>query len=383
MTGTLSMPPSSSEARGLTPAGVAAVRAVFDRQLALGWHPGAQLAVYRDGVPVLELAGGEAEPGRMLTACAPMLLFSATKPITAACVHLLHERGLLDYDTTVASIWPRFGRHGKQRVTVRHVLSHQGGFSQLPPGFDWNLVADWEYVTAQTAAIRAEWAPGTAVGYHPVTYGWALGEVLRRIDGRMPRQFMREEIFEPLGIADVMSLGFNDATEAIHRVPVFAMSEETRHDPRGVMRGTSKITHVYNTEAMALAQAPAVNGYGPARALARFYASLLPTAPGGMLLQPRTVAEITRVQSETDDDRTQEVPKRYGLGFYLSGLAGDPFDYHEGTGVFGHAGQQSSVGYADPRYGLAVAYITNGLQGPDIVTRRMAEMAAALRAACE
>src|SRR5690606_32467943 len=119
----------------------------------------------------------------------------------------------------------------------------------------------------------------------------------------------------------------------------------------------------------------AVNGYGSARALARFYASLLPSAPRGRLLPAETVEEITRVHSETAHDRTQEVPKRYGLGFYLSGLAGDPFDYHEGPGVFGHAGQQSSVGYADPRYGLAVAYITNGLQAPDIVTARMAEMA--------
>jgi CubicO group peptidase (beta-lactamase class C family) len=382
MTGTLSVSPSSSETRGLTPQGLAHVRALFEQHVERGYHPGAQLAVYRDGVLVVELAGGEAAPGRVLTSCAPMLLFSATKPIMAACIHLLVERGLLDYETPVASVWPRFGQGGKERVTVRQVLTHQGGFPQLPHEFDWNLVADWEYVTAQTAAIPATWQPGTAVGYHPITYGWALGEVLRRIDGRMPRAFMREEIFEPLGITEAISLGF-EAGATAHRVPVFAMSEETRHDPEGVTRATSKIVEVFNTEAMALAQAPAVNGYGSARALARFYAWLLPNAAGGMLLRPETIEEASGVHAETECDSTQDVPKRYGLGFYLSGLAGDPFDYHEGPGVFGHAGQQSSVGYADPRYGLAVAYITNGLQSPDIVTRRMSEMAAALRAACE
>ena len=381
MTEAPSAPSPSSEARGLTAGGLAAVAALFDRHIALGWHPGAQLAAYRDGVLVLERVGGEAAPGRKLASCAPMLLFSATKPIMAACIHLLRERGLLDYDTTVASIWPRFGECGKERVTVHHVLTHQGGFPQLPREFDWSLVADWEYVTTQTAAIEAAWAPGSAVGYHPITYGWALGEVLRRIDGRMPREFMREEIFEPLGIADAISLGL-EPDEAGDRVPVVAMSEETRHDPDGALRATSTITEVFNTEAMALAQAPAVNGYGCARALARFYASLLLTAPGGMLLRHETVENASSVHAETEFDRTQEVPKRYGLGFYLSGLAGDPFDYHDGPGVFGHAGQQSSVGYADPRCGLAVAYITNGLQSPDIVTRRMAEMAAALRAAC-
>ncbi len=374
--------PSPSETRGLTPEGLANVRTLFERHIALGWHPGAQLAVYRDGVLVLDVAGGEAAPGRVLTASAPMLLFSATKPIMAACIHLLHERGLLDYDTTVASLWPRFGQGGKERVTVRDVLTHRGGFPQLPREFDWDLVPEWEYVTAQTAAIPAAWEPGTEVGYHPITYGWALGEVLRRIDGRMPREFMRQEIFEPLGIDDAISLGLEPG-ETVQRVPVFAMSEETRHDPEGVLGATSKITAVFNLEAMALAQAPAVNGYGSARALARFYAALLPTAPGGMLLRRETIEDASSVHAETACDLTQDVPKRYGLGFYLSGLKGDPFDYHEGPGVFGHAGQQSSVGYADPRTGLAVAYITNGLQAPAIVTRRMAEMAAALRAACE
>lgn len=370
-----------SAPRGMTASGQGDVRALFQRHLAQGWHPGAQLAVYRDGHLLLELAAGEAAPGRALRTCDPMLLFSATKPIMAVCLHLLHERGRLAYDTPVRSFWPEFARGGKRDVTVRQVLSHEGGFPQLPRDFDWTRVDDWSYTTSQTAAIPAAWKPGSAVGYHPVTYGWALGEVLRRIDGRMPRDFMRDEVFTPLGIAGAISLGLAGARVA-ERVPVHAMSEETRHDPDGSMQATSTIVEVFNTETMARAQAPAVNGYGTAAALARFYAALLPNAPGGPLLRPGTLEEATRVHAETAHDRTQGVPKRYGLGFYLSGLEGDPFDYHDGAGVFGHAGQQSSVGYADPRYGLAVAYVTNGLQAPAVVTRRMAEMARALRAAC-
>lgn len=373
--------PASSLGRGLTSEGRARIETLFEEQLALGWHPGAQLAVFRDGALVLELAGGTASPGRRLTSDDPMLLFSATKPIAAACIHLLHERGRLAYDTPVASFWPQFAQGGKRQATVRHVLTHQGGFPQLAHDFDWTRVDDWAYATAQTAAIPAAWKPGTAVGYHPITYGWALGEVLRRVDGRMPRDFMRDEVFAPLDIARSLSLGLTGARVA-DRVPVYAMSEETRHDPTGSLDATSKIVEVFNTEAMARAQAPAVNGYGTARALARFYAALLPSAPGRPLLHLETLEGATRPQAETARDRTQDVPKRYGLGFYLSGLEGDPFDYHDGPGVFGHAGQQSSVAYADPRYGLAVAYITNGLQAPAIVTRRMAEMAAALREAC-
>ena len=370
-------------ARGLTESGLAAVEATFESHLARGWHPGAQLAVYRYGAPVLELAGGEAAPGRPLDGGTPMLLFSSIKPVTGVCIHLLRERGLLDYDDPVARHWPRFAQGGKERVTVRHVLTHQGGFPRLPGDFDWHRLGDWEYATARTAEIAAEWVPGAATGYHTLTYGWALGELIRRIDGRMPREFMREEIFEPLGVAGELSLGLAES-DFERRSPVHAMSEVTRHDPSGANGGTSRIVEAYNDPVVARAQVPAANGYGTARALARFYAALTPDGAEGSasLLRPETVAHATRLHGETQRDRSLEVPKRYGLGFYLSGLSGDPFDVHAGDGVFGHSGQQSSAGYADPRYGLAVAYITNGLQEPEIVARRGAEMAAALRRAC-
>jgi CubicO group peptidase (beta-lactamase class C family) len=369
--------------RPLTASGLAAVRSLFWQQLERGWHPGAQLAVYRDGELVLELAGGEAERGRALGPRDRMLLFSATKPLMALCIHRLWERGLLDYDAPLARWWPEFARGGKGPATVRHVLTHSGGFPQLGTDFDWRCVGDWEYVTAQTAALQAAWAPGSAVGYHPVTYGWALGELARRVDGRLPRELLRDELFEPLGVADELSLGLEPGLVE-RRVPVHACSEVTRRDPAGRERATSRITELFNSEAVALAQAPAVNAYGTARALARCYAALLPGGEpaGGPLLHPETLRQAVAPHTETGCDRTQGVPKRYALGWYASGLAGDPFDYHDGGGVFGHAGQQSSVGYADPRHGLAVAYVTNGLQAPDIVTRRMAEMAAALRAAC-
>ena len=374
---------TAATARGLTEAGRAAVQALFEEQLARGWHPGAQLAVYRDGKLVLDLVGGEAEPGRPLDRGARMLLFSSIKPVTAVCIHMLRERGLLGYDDPVARHWPQFAQGGKERVTVRHVLTHQGGFPRLPEDFDWQRLDEWGYVTARTAGMRAVWTPGTATGYHTLTYGWALGELIRRLDGRMPREFMRDEIFEPLGVAGELSLGLEES-ELDRRVPVHAMSEVTRRDPAGVEGGTSRIAAAYAEPAVARAQMPAANGYGTARALARFYAALAGAgaAGGATLLRPDTLAHATRPHGETGRDRTQEAPKRYGLGFYLSGLGGDPFDFHDGDGVFGHSGQQSSVGYADPRYGLAVAYVTNGLHEPAIVFRRNAEMAAALRDAC-
>lgn len=370
--------------RGLTEAGRAAVETLFREHLERRWHPGAQLAVYRDGALVLDLAGGEADRGRPLEADARMLYFSSTKPIMAVGIHIAADRGLLDYDSPIAHYWPAFAAGGKERATVRHALAHQAGCPQLPPDFDWGQVHDWEYTVSRTAEIPAAWMPGTAIGYHTLTYGWILGEVLRLVDGRMPCDFMRDEIFRPLGIEHEVSLGLED-DEVDLRVPVKAMSEVTRRDPKGKERSTSKIVQAFNQSSVARAQAPAVNCYGTARALGKFYAMLLAggTLEGASILRPETVARASQPQGETARDRSQDVPKRYGLGFYVSGYPGDPFDYHDGPGVFGHAGQQSSVGYADPRYGLAVAYITNGLHEPDIVYRRMAEMSRAIRDACE
>jgi CubicO group peptidase (beta-lactamase class C family) len=311
--------------------------------------------------------------------------------VIASCVHRLVERGLLDYDAPVSEYWPEFARGRKAGVTVRHVLSHRAGCPALEPGFDWLRVEHWRYATAETAALTAISEPGAAVAYHTLTFGWILGELVRRTDGRMPRDFMREEIFEPLGVAGEISLGLTG--EALERrVPVHAISEASRRDPTGAERGTSRIVESYNQPQAARAQIPAANCFGTARALARFFACLEANRRGEpldgvTLLRPETIERATRVHAETERDGTQDVPKRYGLGFYLSGLRHDPFDVHDGPSqpplVYGHQGQQSSIAYADPRYGLAVAYVTNGLHEPGVVRRRCVEMSAAIRAACE
>ena len=181
--------------RGVTPAGRASVEAAARRHLDLGLHSGAQLAVYRDGELQVDL--------RIGTASAPaarLLWFSATKPLAAVAVLMLAERGVLDLDAPIAELWPEFGAGGKALCTVRHVLTHRGGFPVFPREYDWAHVDDWEAVCAVTAAIEAAWEPGADTGYHPVTYGFALGEVIRRADGRAPRDFLRDEVFEPLGM---------------------------------------------------------------------------------------------------------------------------------------------------------------------------------------
>lgn len=354
------------------PAGAseAATRAARSH-LDAGLHSAAQLAVYRDGVLQLDLQLG-ADPGSQ------MLWFSATKPLTAVCVLMLAERGALYLDAPIADYWPEFARGGKGACTTRHVLTHRGGFPVFPRNFDWAHVDDWAAVTEATAAIEAEWEPGTDTGYHPVTYGFALGEVIRRVDGRMPRDFMREELFVPLGMDASLGVPVSAIAEVI---PPEAKSEVTLLDPTGSERRTSDIVRRFRMPSTLTGQLPAANAIGTAESLARFYAML---ERGGELdgvrvLTEETVREATRVCWQTDYDRTSTLPASYGLGFLVDGIL-EPFNEQ---GVFGHTGQQTTIGYADPGRGLAVAYLTNGLHDPVHVQLRYSEIALALAERCD
>ncbi len=307
-----------------------------------------------------------------------MLWFSASKPLIGACVLMLAERGRIDLDRPIAEVWPEFAQGGKAACTPRHVLTHRGGFPVFPRTFDWARIGDWEAATAATAAIEAHWAPGSDVGYHPVTYGFVLGELVRRVDGRMPRDFLREELFEPLGMD--ASLGVApEQLDAVVRVE--AMSEVTFEDPEGFERRTTEMVERFNCASTLQAQVPAATAIGTAEALARFYSMLERggALDGARILDTSTVREATRVHAESVADRTSGLPSSYGLGFQAGGVW-EPFAT---PGVFGHGGQQCAISYADPARGLAVAYVTNGLQDPATFTTRVTEVAAAAIAACE
>jgi CubicO group peptidase (beta-lactamase class C family) len=363
--------------RGLTTEGIAAIGELARDHVEDGWHHAAQLAVYRDGELQLDLAlGGASKENRLL-------YFSATKSLTAVAVLALVERHELTLDTPIAEVWPEFGGGGKTACTVRDVLTHRGGFPVFPPDYDWTRIDDWEAVTAATAALPAEWEPGTDTGYHPVTYGFALGEVIRRVDGREPREFMRDVIFEPLGMD--CSLGIESSEERDRVVLTVAMSEVTFDDPEGSEARTTGIVERFRMSATLRGQLPAANAVGTAEALARFYSMLerrwneSEDFAGVCPISSTLVQLATSVQNAVDFDRTSHLPSSYGLGFLIGG-AFAPFDEPD---VFGHSGQQCVASYADPHRGLAVAYVTNGLQDPLTVQLRTEQMAEAIIEACD
>src|SRR6266480_3049930 len=179
---------------------------------------GIQVAVYHDGEPLVEAIAGVADPatGRLVRSDTPFYNFSIVKGAAATIAHILVDRGLFGYDTPVAKIWPEFGARGKQGVTIRQVLNHSAGVPQIPLDTTPEDLCDWDKMCAAIADQELWWEPGTKIGYHAYTFGYIVGEVIRRVTGKRISQVLREEVAGPLGVADELWFGMPAAEQ--HRL---------------------------------------------------------------------------------------------------------------------------------------------------------------------
>jgi CubicO group peptidase (beta-lactamase class C family) len=355
------------------PAEVGLARPVLEEGLELlargvadGRHAGAQVAVSRHGRLVVEYALGEAAPGRPLTMEHLTAWFSASKPATALAIARLYDRGALALDDPVRRYLPAFGA-GKERCTIRHVLTHTGGFAGA---LDARAQLSWGETLERICAHPAEYAPGTRAGYHSTTGWYVLGEIVHRIDGRPIDRFVAEELFAPLGM-EASRMGIPEAQQRIleHRLARVQRGRTEREpfvsqDFVEQFNGAREIARVN----------PSGGIRGPARELARLYECLL---AGGRwqeqeLLDRRTVELFTACHRWGLPDATlMGAPLPWGLGFGLHGNA----DYHRDYSrrVFGHSGMVSTVGLGDPALGLACAVVTTGLLDPLTNARRLRE----------
>ena len=359
---------------GMDPIAVQELEALFRKQIDQGLHPGAVLAVYRHGKLAVDLWGGLADDaaGTPVQSDTMFILYSSTKPLAAACLHILWERGQLAWDDTVAQYWPGFAKRGKESVTIRHILTHRGGFPETPPELSWDRWQDWDFVVECMEDIIPDYPAGQIMAYHPRNFGWVIGELVRRIDGRHIGVFLREEIFDPLGLHDGY-VGLPAELEP--RVSRIHAMEDC--DRPGMIRP-------YNRPEVHQAVHPAGGGIFTARDLARFYAMM---GNGGELdgvriLKPESVAEATALQLEANDFSLGTRMRR-SLGLVLDdSRMGATDKAGDGLGTFGHGGAGTSVGWADPAMGLAVAYITNGFRASATNNPRLAAISRAVRAAC-
>lgn len=370
-------------------------RALLEGGIAEGLHLGGQLYVSRRGDASrsgesIEFAVGERAPGEPLTADHLMLWMSSTKPIAAVAIGRLWELGKLDLDDAVARHIPEFDVHGKGAITLRHVLTHTGGFRLL--GVGWPK-RSWEEIIAWICAARPEprWTPGRKAGYHLSSSWFILGEIVRRVDGRHFSQYVREEIFEPLGMHDSWVgmpaeryRGYGDRLSPMWKT----------EDPANPTR------QPWDDEPWVVGCSPGGNGRGPIRELGRFYETLL--ARGlhrrgdreHRLLAPTTLEALVTPNRVGMWDHTFRARLDWGLGFipnsahYLdSDGDGDrddetllPYGYGRlaSRRVFGHSGFQSSTAFADPEYDLVVALAVNGNPGEPTHTRRFRDLVEAI-----
>jgi len=359
----------------------ARIQKVLDELVARGVERGLQVAAFLDGELVVDAWAGlaDASTGRPVDGDTLFCVFSCSKGILATAIHLLAERGKLRYDDLVADYWPEFASHGKERITIRQVLSHTAGVPQMPPGSTVADMCDWDEMCRKISRLAPLWEPGTQTGYHARTFGYILGEVARRADGRPINQFVREEICRPLEIDDLY-FGIPDSVEprvaTLEQLP----AADPPPDPPGALAHLAippnlpASPEIFNRPDIRRACIPSSSGIMNARALARHYAALA----GGKLLSPERINIARTLQTDGLDLVTGAASPK-GLGYFLGGPLSPMGDRPT---AFGHPGSGGSIGFADPEHRFAFALtktrLVNSLPGRGAAYRVARETRAAL-----
>jgi CubicO group peptidase (beta-lactamase class C family) len=330
-----------------------------------GRETGLQVAAYLDGEPVVNACAGlaDARTGVPVDERTLFNSWSTGKGTTSTVVHVLAERGLLDYDTPVAEYWPEFGAHGKAGITLAHVLTHSAGVPQAPPGITPEKLGDWHAMCARIAALRPLWEPGTATGYHALTFGYILGEVVRRVASPI-HQVLREEIAGPLGLGHDLYFGVpagqlaRVATLEDGNWPAILASRPDdslffQAAPHAIQAGAE----LGNRPDYLILDVPCA-GTMTARGLARMYAALVGEVDGVRLISPARTATVGAVVT-AGTDRVLGAPIPKGLGYFL-GLP----EMGPEIGAFGCKGSGGSIAFADPANHFSFALTHNRLTGP-------------------
>lgn len=362
-------------------------------------HPAAQLYVSLRGEVIADVALGEARPGVAMRPETLTLWLSAGKPVTAVAIAQLVERGRFSFDDSVAKLLPEFAQGGKESISLRHLLTHTAGFR------DADKLAEslpWDEMIARICAtpLESDWVPGAKAGYQIMSSWFILGELIRRVDGREAGRYVREEIFEPLGMRDSwMGIPADHIAAYGERMAMMYYSGRTEF----------RVHPFWNAEEDFAACRPGSGVRGPIRELGRLYEALL-----GVLLERRSpnrregdlvstgeraesefgapagvvsatmLRELTRRHREGLFDHTFQHTLDIGLGFIVNsnryGAETVPYGYgrHASEATFGHSGSQSSCAFADPEHELVVAWHCNGQPGEPRHQKRAREINSAI-----
>jgi CubicO group peptidase (beta-lactamase class C family) len=352
------------EIHGFCDDAFAAVRDAFIGNFDAGNELGASVAVTHHGVPVVDLWAGDAdEHGRPWEEDTIVNVYSTTKTMTATCMLMLVDQGRIDLDAPVATYWPEFAANGKEAVLVRHLMSHSAGLSGFEPAITATDLYDWDGICRGLAAQTPWWEPGTGSGYHLVTQGYLLGEVVRRVTGQTVGTYFRTQVAEPLGADFHIGLPATEDRRVADLVPpdfeqmaAGIPTGDTSIAVRSVMSCVLDATEP-RTRAWRGAEIPAAGGTGNARSVARVHSAL---ACGGEVDGVRllSAAGVERVLEEQSNgtDLVLGVPMRYGVGF---GLMSDLIPLSPNPRSFFWGGWGGSIAVIDLDAELSVAYVMN------------------------
>jgi CubicO group peptidase (beta-lactamase class C family) len=378
---------------GLVEPGFEAVRDAFAHNFEVGREIGAAFCLHVGGRKVVDISGGtfDSQGDRPYDQDSLQLVFSSTKGATAACANLLAQRGELDLNAPVSTYWPEFAQAGKADIPVLFLLSHQAGVPALDVKLSPEEVQAWDPVIDALAAQVPFWEPGSAHGYHALTYGWLVGEVVRRVTGRTLGTYFAEEIAGPLGLEFWIGLpeslegrvapitgallggggrgaaGGGDAAGASSGGEGLPPDFRTTLVARALnAAGAFSEPEWFNRPAWHRAEVPAANGITNATSLSRLYAGLTGTVEGGPAEPLLTTAQVDQARQVRTFGADQvfasvgfPVEQQIGQGFWIAN-AYFPFG---GEGSFGHGGAGGSYGFADPENQLAVGYVMNKMSG--------------------
>ncbi|MCH2524407.1 MAG: beta-lactamase family protein [Dehalococcoidia bacterium] len=350
------------------------VREAFLQNFQENSEVGAAIGVTINGESVIYLWGGfsQKDSQKLWMEDTMVNVFSMTKGMVAICAHILADRGLLDYDAPVAQYWPEFAQNGKENIPVRWLLSHQAGLvavdARLGPGDGLN----WDRMIHALEETTPQWEPGTKNGYHMVTFGWLVGEVIRRISGSASvGTFFKNEVVDPLGVDFFIGTPESEDYRIADIIPpapgslVRTQVEPSKLTKRSLVPASEEVAGNPNSRGWRGAEIPGANGHATARAVAKIYGAV---ACGGALddvylFSPERVDIMREVQVQSMDE-VLELETRRSLGFMhpIPG-SGDAL----GSNAFGHNGAGGSMGFADPEYRIGFGYVMSQMWAGDLM----------------
>lgn len=339
------------------------VKETFEKLYQEDREIGSCFAVYKDGKPLIDLWGGfqDKEKTKPWQKDNLVTVYSTTKGVAAFCIALAMERGLLRYEEKVSTYWPEFANNGKEDITVGMLMSHQAGICSpetrnVDDYYNQNLMAE------KLAGMTPIWEPGTASGYHSMTFGWLTSELILRVTGKSLGTFFREEVGDRYEIDFFIGLPESEDHRVAELVPFDIVRNENSEqqkikltDAQKSQRNSARTLDIQNTKAWRQAEIPSANGQGNARGLAKLYSLIVPEDNNLKLVKDNTLKQMTTMQIE-GRDLVLAVQVRWGVGFILNK---HKIIYGPVEGAFGHSGYGGSCAFGDPENKIGVSYVMN------------------------